>query len=58
MADSEALRDEIAALHDRLAALERQRPTCPECLDRGWTQGGTPCGCQFSPEQYRRRVVR
>lgn len=58
MSDSKELLEEIASLRERLTSLERHRPTCPECFDRGWTPGGTPCGCQFSPKQYRRRVVR
>jgi len=57
-ADSQELTDEIARLYDRLAYLERERPRCPECFDRGWTEGGTPCGCPASPPQYRRREIR
>lgn len=57
MSDSKELLEEIAKVRERLESLERYRPTCPGCFDRGWTKGGTPCGCQFSPEQYRRRVV-
>lgn len=58
MSDSQELLDAITAARERLVSLETFRPTCPDCFDRGWTKGGTPCGCQFSPAQYRRRVVK
>lgn len=56
MSDSPELIAEITHLREQLARLERERPRCPQCFDRGWTEGGTPCGCAASPEQYRRRT--
>lgn len=53
--DSPELLAEIEQLKERLAQLEHERPRCPECFDRGWTEGGTPCGCPASPERYQRR---
>lgn len=58
MSDSSELLDAILRLKARLAWLERERPQCPDCDDSGWTPGGTPCGCRFSPPQYQRRAVK
>lgn len=54
--DSPELIAEIADLRAQIGRLERERPRCPRCFDGGFTEGGTPCGCPASPEQYRRMV--